>query len=191
DAARVRAAPADDLVVHDHRLAGIGLLEGAAAYLKSLAALWRLSPDDHIERRFELAHERYGVVAAGLMVGTRSEGGTYERPLVVVYIVAGGRITRMEFFEPEDVDAALTRFAELRPDPLRIPPNAATRAADRYVEAVVARDWEAVEATCAPSLVWEDRRRLIRATFDRDMFIANSKLLGSAEQRVARTVLAT
>src|SRR5262249_18126415 len=106
-------------------------------------------------------------------------------------LVAGGLITRMEVFEPEDVDAALARFAELRPDPLRIPPNAATRAADRYVEALVARDWEAVEATCAPSLVFEDRRRLVRITGDRDMFIANSKLLGAAEQRVARTVLAT
>src|SRR5262249_2575895 len=102
-------------------------------------------------------------------------------------LVAGGLITRMEVFEPEDVDAALARFAERR----AIPPKAATRAADRYVEALVARDWEAVEATCAPSLVFEDRRRLVRITGDRDMFIANSKLLGAAEQRVARTVLAT
>jgi hypothetical protein len=30
-------------------------------------------------------------------------------------IVAGGRITRIELFEIEDVDAALARFEELRP----------------------------------------------------------------------------
>jgi hypothetical protein len=36
----------------------------------------------------------------------------------MVSIVAGGRITRLEFFEPEDVDAALALFAELRPDPM-------------------------------------------------------------------------
>jgi hypothetical protein len=116
DPVRVRAAFADDLVVHDHRLAGLGLVEGADAYLESLAALWRLAPDDHIEARFELVRERYGRVAVGQSVGTLPEGGTYERPLVIVYIVAEGRITRMEFFEPEDVDAALARFAELRPD---------------------------------------------------------------------------
>src|SRR5262249_9721362 len=95
DPVRARAAFADDLVVHDHRLAGLGLLEGADAYLESLAALWTLSPDDHTEAWFELARERHGVVAAVKWVGTFPEGGPYERPTVVVYIVAGGLITRM------------------------------------------------------------------------------------------------
>src|SRR5262249_24475376 len=156
DPVRVRAALADDLVLHDHRLVGLGVVEGADAYLESVAALWRLVPDDHIEAAFELTRERHGVVAVGVSVGTLPEGGTYERPLVIAYVVAGGRITRLEFFEPEDVDAALVRFAELRPDPLRIPPNAATRTNDRGLDAVVAGDWEAVAATCAPSLVFED-----------------------------------
>src|SRR5262249_37022646 len=151
-------------------------IEGADAYLESIAALWRLAPDDHIEARFELARERYGRVAAGQSFGTLPEGGTYERPLVIVYIVAGGRITRMEMFEPEAVEAALARFAEVRPGPLRIPPNAATRTNDRGLGAVVAGDWEAVAATCAPSLVFEDRRRLVRVTGDRDIFIAAGKL---------------
>ena len=37
-------------------------------------------------------------------------------------------MTQLEVFEPDAADAALARFAELRPDPLRIPPNAVTRA---------------------------------------------------------------
>src|SRR5262249_60704260 len=53
DAARVRAAVADNLVVHDHRLAGIVLLRGREDYLESVAALWRLSPDDHIRRTID------------------------------------------------------------------------------------------------------------------------------------------
>src|SRR5262249_22838232 len=191
DPVRVRGAFADDLVVHDHRLAGLGLIEGADAYLESIAALWRLAPDDHIEVGFDLARERHGVVRATKTFGTLPEGGTYERRIVIVSIVASDRITRMEFFEPEDVDAALARFAELRPDPLRIPPNAATRTDDRSLDAVVAGDWEAFAATCAPLLVFEDRRRLVRVTGDRDMFIAAGKLAVSTGPRLARTVLAT
>src|SRR5262249_41011623 len=192
DPVRIRAAFADDLVVDDHRLVGLGLVEGGDFYLESIAALWRLAPDWHVDTRLELAYERHGVVWAVKGIGTLPEGGTFERPIVMVLIVAGGRITRVEVFEPEDVDAALARFAELRPDPLRIPPNAASRTADRGLDAVVAGDWEAVAATCAPSLVFEDRRRLIRVTGDRDTFIANCKLGGGQTgQRLARTVLAT
>jgi hypothetical protein len=89
DLAGIRAACADDLVVHDHRLAGLGLVEGVDAYLESLVALWRLVPDDHFEAAFELARERYGVVVGGLSVGTLPEGGAFQRPMVIVSIVAG------------------------------------------------------------------------------------------------------
>jgi class 3 adenylate cyclase/tetratricopeptide (TPR) repeat protein/ketosteroid isomerase-like protein len=190
DLARVRAALADDLVVHDHRLAGLGLVEGADAYLESLEALWRLVPDEHIEGLFELARERYGVVLAGRAVGTLPEGGAVERPIVAVSIVAGGRVARVELFEPEDVDAALARFVELRPDPLRIPPNAATHADDRAWECIERRDWEALRALCAP-IVWEDHRRLIRTTGDCDALVANAKLMSRSRTRVSRTTLAT
>src|SRR5262249_18145657 len=191
DPVRVRAALADDLVVHDRRLAGLGLVRGADDYIESLAALWRLVPDDHIAVGFELARERYGVVRAGQSVGTLPEGGTYRRPIVIVSIVAGGRIPRVEFFAPGGGDAALARFAELRPDPLRIPPNAASRTDDRCLDSVVAGDWETFAATCAPSFVFEDRRRLVRVTGDRDMFMAAGKLAVSTRPRLARTVLAT
>src|SRR5262249_41100005 len=105
--------------------------------------------------------------------------------------VATSRITRMELFEPEDVAAALARFAELRPDPLRIPPNAATGASDRLLDAVVGRDWDALEATCAPSLVFEDRRRLMRTPGDRDQLSANTRGVGRGGPGGARTGLAT
>src|SRR5262249_36507582 len=50
DLARVRAALADDLVVDDHRLEGMGRLEGADAYLESLSALLRLVPDAQLDK---------------------------------------------------------------------------------------------------------------------------------------------
>ncbi len=91
--------------------------------------------------------------------GTLPEGGIWESYIVNLATVVRGRITRIELFELEAVDAALARFAELRPDPLRIPPNAATRAAVRWDEALAAGDWETVEASYGPALVFEDRRR--------------------------------
>src|SRR5262249_46739181 len=64
DPVRIRAAFADDLVVDDHRLVGVGLVEGGDFYVESIAALWGLAPDWHVDARFELAYERHGVVWA-------------------------------------------------------------------------------------------------------------------------------
>src|SRR5262249_48646506 len=110
---------------------------------------------------------------------------------VGVAIVAGGRITRLELFEPEHVDAALARFAELRPDPLRIPPNAATRAYDRAHEAGEAQDWDALRALGAPTLVFDDRRRVLRNTGDLEMWLASLRYSLSHLTRATRTLLAT
>jgi hypothetical protein len=132
------------------------------------------------------------MVFASRRVGTLAEGGAFERPIVIVSIVGGGRITRMEFFEPEDVDAALARFSELRPNPLRIPPNAATRAFDRRLEASRAGDWQALEVLCAPTFVFDDRRRTVRRpTGGRDLLIANDRYIFSRGARLVHRVLAT
>src|SRR5262249_61008996 len=111
----------------------------------------------------------------GRTFGTRRDGGTFESPTVAVAIVAHGRITRLELFEPEHVDTALARFAELRPDPVRIPPNAATRACDRLHEAGETQDWDALRALCAPTLVYDDRRRGLRNTGDGEMWLARTQ----------------
>src|SRR5262249_59840191 len=103
----------------------------------------------------------------------------------------GGRSTRLETFEPEDIDAALARFAKLRPDPLRIPPNAATRVRDRLERAMATLDWDAYEALCAPTLEFDDRRRLVRTSGGREMFIASARVIGAGRTRKERTVLAT
>jgi class 3 adenylate cyclase len=131
DRDRMRAVLADDLVSHDRRRTGEGRVDGADAYLDTLAVLGNLSPDFHLQPLFVLALERHGMVSVARTFGTLPEGGPWENWLVTVATVARGRITRLELFEIEAVDAALARLGELRPDPLRIPPNAATRARDR------------------------------------------------------------
>jgi hypothetical protein len=200
DRARMRAVLADDLVVEDRRLTGQGRVDGADAYLDTVAVLWDLVPFEESDPRFVLALERHGAVGAVRYVGTLAEGGDYEGYNANVSIVAAGRITRMEIFDIEHADAALARFAELRPDPrsepnaseanaLAIPPNAATRARDRQQLAREARDWDAFADLCAPSLVYDDRRSGVRLTGDRDMALASSRHVRNA--RKSRTLLAT
>jgi ketosteroid isomerase-like protein len=191
DWTRIRAALADDFVLDDHRPARLGLIEGADAWAESWAALVDLAPDAQIAGGSTLAYARYGSVGLARTFGTLRDGGTFENPMVGVAIVADGRITRLELFEPEHIDAALARFAELRPDALRIPPNAASRAGDRLREISEARDWDAYGASCAPGFVFDDRRRFILLTGDRDMFMATVRFGASQGFSNSRILLAT
>jgi hypothetical protein len=113
DAARVRASIADDFVFHDRRRTGSGRVEGAEAYIRSVTALWELAPDIQM-RGHTLAHERHGAVGVACHYGTlASGGGAFENLMANVTLVENGRLTCVELFEIEDVDAALARFDEL------------------------------------------------------------------------------
>jgi ketosteroid isomerase-like protein len=190
DPARIRRVIADDLVSHDHRTTGHGRVEGPDAYLATLEAAWSLSPDIRFEPRSLLAIESHGCVGLTQIFGTDAWGGRFELYEIDLVVVDAGRITRIEDFEPHHADAALARLAELRPDPLRVPPNAATRATDRFEHCFAARDWDALRGLYAPAMVFDDRRRLIRTAGDREMFLANCRVVGSGTQ-LSRTLLAT
>jgi hypothetical protein len=188
--ARVRMALADDVVVHDRRRTGMGLIEGADAYVEAAAALWDLASDVQYDWPFRLQIERHGWLSVVRGFGTlREGGGTFESLFLTVTVVAGGRIIRIEMFEIDDVDAALARLAELRPDPTRIPPNAATRTSDRHQEALKAEDMDAFARLCAPTMVFDDRRRGVLLTGGRDLFIASSR--HTARAIMVRSLLAT
>ena len=191
DGARLRAVLADDIATHDHRLTGLGRLDGADPFIDSLETEWALTPDVRQSAQFHVAAERHGVVGLSRVTGTAPDGGRFEYQFANVAVVAGGRVTRLEFFEPEDLDRARARLAELRPDPLRIPPNAAARVGDRIQEADEARNWESVAALCAPTMVYEDRRRHALISGGSELFIANIREVGRREGRVVRTLLAT
>jgi hypothetical protein len=150
-----------------------------------------------------MSDPRFLYVATWL--GTR-EGGAFEAPSVIVCELDGqGQIRRVDQYGLDQLDearayldAAGTRAAHgtlaagpdtATADPLRIPPNAATRASDRNREALAARDWAALEGLYAPTMLFDDRRRMVRTTGGRDMLLANARLI--ARSQVSRTVLAT
>jgi ketosteroid isomerase-like protein len=142
------------------------------AYVDSIAVLWELTPDVRVQG-FGIAFALYGSVGVGRTLGTLADGGAFEGNFVSVVTTARGLVTRIEFFEVEDLDAALARFAELRPDPLRIPPNAAARAMDRWTEAPDA-------APC----VFDDRRAA-PGVADGDGSAESRTLLATAGDRLA------
>ncbi len=189
DLAACRAALPDEYVFDDHRRTGLGRIE-KDEYIASLAALFEQSPDTIFGGLYTIAREEHGFLGIGRRFGTLAEGGEYESIFVALGHYRGGRIVREENFELEDLDVARARFEELRPDPLRIPPNAATRAVDRIWEYYRARAWDDLRALCAP-MVFEDRRRQFLTTGDCEMFIENSKLMAATDVALSRTRLAT
>ena len=187
DRSRVRAVLADDVVVHDRRRTGMGLLEGADAYVESLDALWELAPDMQLDPCFQLALAGYGLVSVVRGFGTLRDGGAFERPLLSVVLVSSGRITRIEFFEIDDVNAGV--------DALRgAAPRSAAHPAERGdAGAAIACGGRSRRGT------WDALRCAVRADDDRSttaaallrspaiasMFIASSRvhLAHGAERR--------
>jgi ketosteroid isomerase-like protein len=184
DAARFRAALADDLVVEDHRLAGMGRLEGADAYTESVTTLWAIAPESRLEMGWRWPRvDRHGAITVALRTGTvPGGGGDFESECLILFLVANGRITRSELFEMDSLDKVLARFEALRgappgPDPLRIPPNLAVRATDRLDHAFVASDLPAVHALFHPDFVFEDRGKKALVKGDVETLIESAQYL--------------
>jgi ketosteroid isomerase-like protein len=182
DVDRIRAALPDDFVFHDHRRTGLGRIESADEYMASLVALFEQSPDAIIEPMYEVATAKHGALMIAHTLGTLAEGGAFESVFVNLALSHGDRLVAVELFELEDLDVARARFEELRPDPLRIPPNAACRAHDRVSEARVARNWPALRAPASDDFVYEDRRKRALLAGDVELWIESLKFYGSAGQ---------
>jgi hypothetical protein len=77
--------------------------------------------------------------------------------LWLVEVDAEGRCSVLVIFDPDDQGDAYAelgaRFAEIStpaaPDPMRIPPNAATRAGEQFRDYVIAADWDALRELVA------------------------------------------
>jgi hypothetical protein len=116
DPINYRAVFADDLVVEDHRRAGMGRIEGADAYVESLVALWELAPTTRIEAGWHWpAFDRHVALTDVHRTGSLPDGGDFESDYLHLCTLDGERVARIELFELDDLDAALARFEELRP----------------------------------------------------------------------------
>ncbi len=179
DLDRFRATLHDDFVFDDHRRTGVGRIEGADDYVASIRPLFEGAPDFFTDNLYYVAIEPHGTLAIARTFGTLAEGGEFESVFVRLALYRDDRFARIEQFEVEDLDRARARFEELRPDPLRIPPNATTRASDRWGEAFVARDWSAVHALVSDDFTYEDRGKRALVSGNVETWIASMQFLTS------------
>jgi class 3 adenylate cyclase/ketosteroid isomerase-like protein len=183
DLGAMRAALPDDFSFVDHRRIGLGLVGNADDYLASLAAVFEQSGEMATDVLYHVAAAKHGSLNVGRMFGTLRDGGEFESRFVRLNRYDGGRLVGVELYELEDLDRARARFDELARgahDLLRIPPNAATRALDRWAARAAAQDWAGLEAVFAPDMTWEDRRPLVRDGGDRAKMLASVRLAASA-----------
>ncbi|HTO55121.1 MAG TPA: nuclear transport factor 2 family protein, partial [Myxococcota bacterium] len=111
DLERLRAALPDDFVLCDRRRTGLGLIRGAGAFIRSLAALFEVSRESWVETLYTLELQPHGELAMARVLGTLRDGGAFESAYLRIITREGS----MELFEPEDLELARARFEELRP----------------------------------------------------------------------------
>ncbi len=191
DLARCRAALPDDYVYDDHRRTGAGRIEGADAYVASLAALFQETQEVMFETLYPLARSKGTQLSVAHTFGKLADGGDFESVYLNLAFTESGRIAGLEIFEPEDLDRARARFEELRPDPLHIPANAASRARDRNFEAWSASDWDGLRALAADDFCYEDRSKRALVAGGMEQGIASLRFLQSEGAHLTRKLIAT
>jgi hypothetical protein len=114
DLERLRARLPDDFFLDDHRRTGVGRIDGADAFIESLAALFGEAPDLLAETLYSVAAGPHGILEMARMFGTlAASGGAFESFYARLWIFAGDRLAGIEMYEPEDLDLARARFEQL------------------------------------------------------------------------------
>lgn len=186
---------------------GFERLFSAAAHLESRRKLVGFSrvdlPSDWV-RQTRLIGETGGIRVTAVALAVRGDrfalarltsvtddvdpGAPQDEFLQVYGVDDQGLIVLQVWFDDDDLEAAVAeldaQYARLEGRPRRVsqPENAASQAAERYLNAYAARDWDAVAEVLADDLVVDDRRRVVNAGIrnGRDAEIANLRAYADA-----------
>lgn len=148
--------PAADWAIIDHRR---GTPFTSSNIVDSIRAVWELTPDltIHVEAVHQLG--KFGAVITHTQQGTSSEGFVAEWRQIQILTVAGDRIDRCEVFDEADLEAALARFEELRPEA----PRLTNLVMESFLASFAARNWDAMAQIFAEDYSNDDRRRVVNA----------------------------
>ena len=124
---------------------------------RGVEELWALVPNARYRTKAVHALDSHGTVATLVIEGTDAHGGELQWGRIILF---GSEEPRVEVYEEEDVDAALARFEELRPQSRRLE-NAASQVAERFNASFADRDWDAIAAMLIDDTSTDDRRPLM------------------------------
>src|SRR6185369_3595985 len=123
---------------------------------------------------------------------------------IVIEMDEHSKFVRSDMYDPEQLDQAHARFAELAtPAPSAEPfANAASATTAPVTAAIIAHDWERFAELFAGGFRMSDRRRVVQLELDRDQYVAftrevadgragraESELLATRGERLALTRL--
>ena len=173
----------------DHRR---GLRFAPGDMLPYLQAAWNVMPDN--KARIETVHRlsNLGAVITAVGHGTSEEGFDAEWRYIHLLTFEAALISRGEFFDETDLNAALARFEELHPQTRRLE-NAASQVVERLKECFTVRDWNAIAGMLADDVSSEDRRRVVNSGFrqGREAVIAEFSDVANFVAKWTSDILAT
>ncbi len=163
---------------------------GFEAYLR---AIWDVT--DYVSVYITAVHRltELGAVVTHASHATSHEGLNAEWQNVNLLTFDGDLLSRVELFDEEDLDAALTRFEQLTQPAPRLE-NTASRMLERYFARFAARDWDVMAETLTDDFLTDDRRRVVNAGVrrGRDAEIANMQSFADIGiVNIAPTTIAT
>ncbi|WP_076185656.1 BTAD domain-containing putative transcriptional regulator [Mycobacterium colombiense] len=122
-------------------------------------ATWQLTPQAKIYVVAVHRLSNLGAVVTQSTHGTSPDGFDAEWLEVTLVTVDGDLINRIEVFDEADLDAALARFEELRPEA----PRPKHPVMERFLASFAARDWDSMAQIFAADYYNDDRRRVVNA----------------------------
>ena len=149
---------ADDFCGDDRRpVVGSGLRSGRddqIADLKAIAELWSADATSTV---IATRGSRLALLRLQFLGGEPGPQAFVTEVLSVVETNSDGQTAAFIVFGPDDLDAAYTEL-----DARHVSPgNRVSRTSERYLERVVAQDWETIAEMLAADYVTDDRRRLV------------------------------
>jgi hypothetical protein len=132
----------------------------------------------------------FGAVITATGHGTSQEGFDAEWRYIHLLTFKGDLISRGEFFDEADLDAAVARFDELQAQAPRLE-NAASQVEQRFFAYFAARDWDAYAEILSDDVCIDDRRHVVNAgvRHGRNAEIANVRALADIGVRSATSTV--
>ncbi|MDT5188459.1 MAG: hypothetical protein QOI28_710, partial [Mycobacterium sp.] len=152
-------ATSRDWVNIDHRRSTSFEPGDLPAYIRSL---WEVASDVTVYIQTVHRLSDFGALVSSVTRGSADEGFDAEWRELNLLTRDGELVSRIEFFDEADLNAALAKFDEVS-RPAKKLENTASNAGERFLAYFASRDWDAMAEMLADDYSSDDRRRVVSA----------------------------